>query len=145
MHFWLKFLHITAMTIWFAGLFFLPRVLIAQARAGAAGDSAHLNKIGRRLYFSLMTPAAAVTIGLGITLLAYGFDGAWLPAKLTLVSMMVLLHVYLGNLLVDACAGRATRPVFLYRLLNWIPLFLLLGIAALSAAKPRALPPLGGI
>jgi putative membrane protein len=145
MHFWLRFLHITAMTIWFAGLFFLPRVLIALARAGTTGDSGHLNATGRRLYFGLMTPAAAITITLGIVLLSWGFEGAWLPAKLTLVSLIVLLHVYLGKLLVDSCAGRGTRPVLLYRVLNWIPLLLLLGIAALSAAKPRALPPLGGV
>lgn len=145
MHFWLKFLHIAAMTIWFAGLFFLPRVLIAQAQAAGPQDSARINATGRRLYFGVMTPGAAVTIVLGTGLLAYGFEGAWLPAKLTLVAMIVLLHVYLGKLLLDSSMGRASHPVLFYRVLNWIPLFLLLGIAALTAAKPRALPPIGGV
>jgi putative membrane protein len=145
MHFWLKLLHIAAMTVWFAGLFFLPRVLIARVRCATPGDAADLPGTGRRLYFVIMTPAALITVALGIVLLAQGFEGAWMPAKLALVSVNVLLHVYLGQLLVESCAGRALQPVLLYRVLNWIPLFLLLGIAALSAAKPRALPPLGGV
>lgn len=145
MYFWLKFLHIAAMAIWFAGLFFLPRVLISQAQAQAPEDTDGFNETGKRLYFGLMTPGAAVTIVLGIALLSYGFDGAWLPAKLSLVALIVLLHVYMGKLLLDSCMGRASHTVRFYRILNWIPLLLLLGIAALTAAKPEALPPIGGV
>jgi len=142
---WLKIFHITAMTIWFTGLFFLPRLLLLRAPAEGGEESGQMARLGSTLYFGVMAPAAAVTITLGIVLLAYGFHGAWLPAKLALVTAAVLLHLYLGQLLVSGHdAARRQRPLF-YRTLNWIPLLLLLAIAALTAAKPAALPPLGGI
>lgn len=133
MHFWMTFLHIVALTIWFAGLFFLPRLLIAHNTA---------SDLGKVLYFGVMTPAAAATILLGIVLLAWGFEGAWLVAKLVLVALIVLLHVYLGRLLLEPSVR---APLIFYRILNWVPLFLLLAIVALAAAKPWALPPLGGV
>lgn len=145
MHFWLKFFHIAAMAIWFTGLFFLPRLFITNAREGASTDEGDLEAIGRTLFFGIMTPAGVVTVALGIALIAYGFDGPWLPAKLVLVAVAVLLHVYLGQLLLDLGRGHARHGAFLYRVLSWGPLLLLLGIAALAAAKPGSLPPLGGV
>lgn len=145
MYFWWKFLHIAAMATWFTGLFLLPRLFIAGVQDEDGAGSARLNAIGKTLYFGVMTPGAIFTVVLGIVLLGYGFDGAWLPAKLALVTLAVLLHVYFGQLLLDLSAGRARHSPFFYGVLNWIPLFLLLGISALVAAKPRELPPLGGI
>lgn len=145
MHFWLTFAHIAAMAVWFAGLFLLPRLLIAHAHAGGAGGIDESRATGGMLYFHVMTPAAVITIVLGTALLAYGFEGAWLPAKLAIVTLVVLLHVYLGQLLLDSWTRQAAHTALFYRVLNWIPLVLLLGIAALAAAKPAALPPLGGV
>lgn len=145
MNFWLKFFHIAAMAVWFTGLFFLPRLFIAHVRAGKDADASRLHAIGQTLYFTIMTPAGVITVVLGIILLAYGFEGPWLPAKLALVALAVLLHVYYGQLLLDLSRGHARHGAFFYRLLNWTPLVLLLGIVALAAAKPGALPPLGGV
>ena len=145
MYFWLKFFHIAAMAVWFTGLFFLPRLFIAHVRDGDAADHGRLNSIGKTLYFGIMTPAGVITVVLGIILIAYGFQGAWLPAKLALVALAVLLHVYFGQLLTDLSHDHSRHGAGLYRLLNWCPLLLLLGIAALAAAKPGALPPLGGV
>lgn len=136
MYFWLKLLHIAAMAVWFTGLFFLPRLLFAPA--GTAREPARPEP-GRTLYFGVMTPAAFATIVLGILLLARGFEGAWLPAKLTLVSIAVLLHVYYGKLLLEPRQRRSAAPG--HALLIWLPLPLLLAIAALAAAKPDTLPP----
>lgn len=145
MYFWLKLLHIAAMAVWFAGLFFLPRLLIARGRAPKSDEARRSDVIARALYFGLMTPAAAITIALGIALLAYGFHGAWLPAKLCLVALAVLLHVYCGQLLMRPEGQRAPHTDFFYRALSWAPLLVLLGVSALVAAKPQALPPLGGV
>lgn len=145
MYFWWKFLHIAFMAVWFAGLFFLPRLFIAGAREAESAGTRRLAAISKALYFRVMTPGAVLTVVLGIVLIAYGHDGAWLPAKLGLVTLAILLHVYFGQLLLDLGAGRARHSVPFYRVLNWIPLVLLLAIAALVAAKPRALPPLGGV
>lgn len=145
MYFWLKFFHIAAMAVWFTALFFIPRLFIAHAARGDEADTAHLNALGKTLYFVIMTPAAVVTVVLGTILIGYGFSGPWLPAKLALVALAVLLHLYFGQLLIDISRGRARHGPWLYRTLNWVPLVLFLGIAALAAAKPGALPPLGGV
>lgn len=142
MYFWLKLLHIAAMAVWFTGLFLLPRLLVARAH-GAMADAAE-PALGRTVYFGVMTPGAVLTIVLGTVLLGFGFQGAWLPAKLSLVAVAVLLHVYYGHVLLDP-RQRARPTVLLIRVLNWLPLLLLLAIAALAAAKPGVLPPLGGI
>ncbi|MBU0789800.1 MAG: CopD family protein [Gammaproteobacteria bacterium] len=143
MIFWLKFFHIAAMAVWFTGLFLLPRLFIASREADV--DHAHLNAMGKTLYFGLTTPAAAITVALGIVLMAFGFQGAWLPAKLALVTLAVLLHVYFGQLLLDLSRGHARHGPMFYRVLNWCPLLLLLGIVALAAGQPGVLPLLGGV
>lgn len=136
MYFWLKLLHIAAMAVWFTGLFLLPRLLVPSAR----GTRPAQPEPARTLYFGVMTPAAVATIVLGILLLTRGFAGAWLPAKLALVCIAVLLHVYCGKLLLEQAQGHGKVTVWSW-LLAWAPLPLLLAITALAAAKPGTLPP----
>jgi protoporphyrinogen IX oxidase len=143
LYFWTKVLHITAMTVWFTGLFFLPRLFVAKARGGEHADVSHLNAMGKTLYFGIMTPAALLTIGFGLGLIAFGFEGVWLPLKLVLVSVLVMMHLYYGQLLLDLTHDRARHRAPFYLVIHWVPLALMLAIAALTAAKPRTLPPLG--
>lgn len=138
--FWLKVVHITAMSIWFTGLFFLPRLFAAHAREGDDSDFRRLNVMAKTLYFRVMTPAGLVTIGAGLALIAFGFQGIWLPAKLMLVTLLAMLHIYFGQLLIDLTRNHTRHRESLYRVLNWMPLLLLIGIAALTAAKPQSLP-----
>ncbi len=142
-YFWLKFFHIAAMTIWFTGLFFMPRLFIAYQRPAAAASDAERDRlaaIARTLYFGVMTPAGVLTVALGIVLiLAWGYSGAWLPAKLLLVVLAVLLHVYLGQLMVGLRHGRMRHGTLFCRGLTWAPLPVLLAVAALAAAKPGVL------
>jgi protoporphyrinogen IX oxidase len=140
LYFWIKVLHITAMTVWFAGLLFLPRLLIAHARAAAPEDAPHLRALGQTLYFRVMTPAALLMTGLGLALIAFGFDGVWLPLKLVLVSGLVVLHLHYGQRLLAIEDGSRSQPVLRLRLIQWAPLLGLLAIAALTAAKPPTLP-----
>lgn len=142
-YFWLKVFHITAMTVWLTGLFLLPRLFMAKARGVPGADLEHLNAMGKTLYFGLMTPAGLLTIALGIGLIAFGFEGIWFPAKMMLVSLLVMLHLYYGQLLIDLTHGRSRHRVPFFHVLSWTPLALVLAIAALTAAKPRNLPPLG--
>lgn len=142
-YFWLKVFHISAMTIWFTGLFFLPRLFIAKARARPEADLEHLNSMGKTLYFRVLTPAGIATIGLGLALIGFGFEGVWLPLKLVLVSALVMLHLYYGQLLLDLTHGRTRHGAAFYHVLNWLPLLLLLGIAALTAGKPQTLSGFG--
>ena len=142
-NFWLKVVHITAMTVWFTGLFFLPRLFAAHAREGGDSDLRRLNAMAKTLYFRVMTPAGLLTIGAGLALIAFGFEGIWLPAKLMLVALLAMLHIYFGQLLIDLTRNHTRHRESLYRVLNWMPLLLLIGIAALTAAKPQSFPLVG--
>ena len=144
MYFWLKILHVSAMVLWFAGLFFLPRLLVARHRGERDGDPGRSGVVANRVFFRLASPAALVAIASGMTLIAYGPDGAWLVVKLVLVTGVVLLHLYMGVVLYELGQGRDRHGVAFYRILGWAPLPVLLAIAALTGAKPATvgdLPP----
>ncbi|VXB40165.1 conserved membrane hypothetical protein [Luteimonas sp. 9C] len=139
MYFWLKVLHILAMTVWFTGLFFLPRLFVARHRREIDADPAYWNPVTNTLFFRIMTPAALVTITLGGILIAWNPSGAWLVLKLVVVAFAVLLHLYMGLLLYELGHDRCRHGPTFFRVIGWIPLVLLLLIAGLTGAKPQTL------
>lgn len=144
MYFWLKVLHITAMAVWFAGLFLLPRLFVERSGDGDDARPAYFNAVANTLFFRMATPAAVLTILFGMMLIAYGPTGAWLVMKLVIVAIAVLVHLYVGLQLYELGQGRERHGATFYRLLGWVPLLLLLAAAALTGAKPDTagdLPP----
>lgn len=142
----LKILHIGAMATWFCGLFFLPALLAARLRR--KGGDRRFDALGRTLYFGVATPAGVVTVVAGTALMAYGPFGAWLVMKLVLVCIAVLFHLYLGVVMHEYARGRPRHGVRLFRVLAVVPLIVVLGIAALTGAKPstvQSLPPPPGV
>jgi protoporphyrinogen IX oxidase len=92
----------------------------------------------RKLYAGIMTPAASLTIVFGVWLwLGWGFTGGWLRAKLVLVALLVVFHVYLGKLVRDFAADRNRHGHVFYRWLNEIPaLPILVAVVFLVVLKP---------
>lgn len=142
MYFWIKLLHIGAVTLWFTGLFFLPRLFVARHRSEADADPAYFNPVANLLFFRLATPAAVTAIALGMILIGYVPFGAWLAAKLGIVTLAVLMHLYLGLHLYQLGHGHDRHGATFYRVLGWLPLLLLLALAALTGAKPDGIGPL---
>jgi putative membrane protein len=136
MYFWLKVLHIGAMAIWFGGLVLLPRLLAARHRGGIDAEPTYFNPVAKTLYLRIMTPAGLLAIAFGAALIAYGPQGAWLVLKLVLVALALLLHLYAGMVLYAIGRERERHGPWTYRALGWLPLLLLLGLAALTGAKP---------
>jgi putative membrane protein len=135
-----KSLHIIFMVTWFAGLFYLPRLFVYHAMA-SADDRVGIERfcvMERKLYWGITTPGAVLTILFGVWLWkGYGIDGGWLHAKLALVAILVLFHVYLGKLVADFRAGRNRHGHVFYRWLNEIPaLPILVAIVFLVVMKP---------
>ncbi|KLI98759.1 hypothetical protein WQ56_14525 [Luteimonas sp. FCS-9] len=127
------------MTVWFSGLFFLPRLFVARQRREIDADPGFWNPVTNTLFFRIMTPAALVTIVAGGVLIAFGPTGAWLVLKLVVVAAAVLLHLYFGLLLYELGQDRDHHGPTFYRAIGWVPLLLLLLIAALTGAKPLTL------
>ena len=134
---WIKAFHIIFMVTWFAGLFYLPRLFVYHAQSEDSVSRERFKVMERKLFFGIMTPGAILTIGFGRWLwLGYGFYGGWLHAKLALVGVLVLYHLYCGKLLFDFRHDRNRHGHVFYRWLNELPVVLLIAIVLLVELQP---------
>ena len=134
---WVKAWHIIFMVTWFAGLFYLPRLFVYHAMSDDAASIARFKIMERKLYFGIMTPGAVLTIIFGLWLwLGYGITGGWLHAKLALVAVLVLYHLYCGKLLLDFRHDRNQHGHVYYRWFNELPVLLLIAVILLVELKP---------
>lgn len=134
---WVKAGHIIFMVTWFAGLFYLPRLFVYHAMADDGISITRFKIMERKLYYGIMTPGALLTIASGLWLwLGYGISGDWLLAKLVLVALLVIYHVYCGKLLLDFKYDRNRRRHVYYRWLNEVPVIALIAIILLVEFKP---------
>jgi len=134
---WIKSFHIIFMVTWFAGLFYLPRLFVYHAGAEDAAGRERFKIMERKLYFGIMTPGGLLTIALGVWLwLGYGFNGGWLHAKMALVAVLVVYHVYCGKLMIDFRHDRNRHGHVFYRWLNELPVVILIAIILLVELQP---------
>src|SRR3954467_1146151 len=100
--FWVKGLHLVFMVTWFAGLFYLPRLFVYHAMSSDGPSNERFKIMERKLFYGIMTPGAVLTLFFGAWLwLGYGITGGWLHAKLGLVFLLIIYHLYCGKLLAD--------------------------------------------
>ena len=134
---WIKSLHIIFMVTWFAGLFYLPRLFVYHAMCDDRPGSERFKVMERKLYFGIMTPGAVLTILFGLWLwLGYGFSGGWLTAKLMLVALLIVYHLYCGKLLNDFKHDRNQHGHVFYRWFNEFPVVILVAVVILAVVKP---------
>lgn len=134
---WIKSAHLIFMVTWFAGLFYLPRLFVYHAMTTDTPGIERFKVMERKLYYGIMTPGAVLTIAFGLWLwLGYGFTGGWLHAKIALVVLLVLYHLYCGKLLKDFRHDRNRHSHVYYRWLNELPVFILIAVILLVELKP---------
>ena len=134
---WIKALHIIFMVTWFAGLFYLPRLFVYHAMSDDRPSIERFKVMERKLFYGIMTPGAILTIVFGVWLwLSYGFSGGWLHAKLALVAVLVVYHLYCGKLLADFKHDRNQHGHVYYRWFNEIPVVILVAVVILVVVKP---------
>lgn len=136
----LKALHIIFVIAWYAGLFYLPRLFVYHAQC-TADDRVGIERfkvMERKLYRGIMTPSAVLALAFGLWLwLGYGISGGWLHAKLALVAVLVVFHLYLGRLVRAFAQDRNRHGHLFYRWLNEIPaLPILVAVVFLVVLKP---------
>ena len=133
---WVKALHIMMVTSWFAGLFYLPRILVNLAMETNPAANARLLTMARKLY-RFMTLLAVFALGFGLWLwLGYGFGGGWLHAKLALVVLLIGYHHACGRSLANFEQARNVHTHVWYRWFNEIPTIIFLLIVVLTVVKP---------
>jgi putative membrane protein len=134
---WIKAWHIIFMVTWFAGLFYLPRLFVYHSMSDDAASIARFKIMERKLFYGIMTPGAVLTIFFGMWLwLGYGASGAWIHAKVTLVALLVIYHIYCGKLLLDFKHDRNKHSHVYYRWFNEIPVIALIAIVILVVVQP---------
>ncbi len=132
---WVVAFHVIFVVTWFAGLFYLPRLFVYHSETTDAAGHARFVTMERRLY-RFTTPSAVLAVGFGLWLWwGYGFGGMWLHVKILLVGLLILYYVYLGHLCRELAQGIRRSSRF-YRIINEIPVFLLIAIVILAVVKP---------
>jgi putative membrane protein len=142
---WVKAFHVISMVTWFAGLFYLPRLYVYHAMSDDAPSIARFKIMERKLFWGIMTPSALFTVGLGLALwLHYGIgrggEGVtgqgWMHAKLGIVALLVIYHIYLGYLLKQFKYDLNTHSHVFYRWINELPVLALFAAVILVIVKP---------
>ena len=134
---WIKSFHIVFVVSWFAGLFYLPRLFVYHAQAEDAASRERFKVMERKLYRGIMTPTMVLTLASGLWLwLGYDFSGGWLHAKVALVALLVAYHFWLGSMRNAFARDDNRRSHVFYRVVNELPLLILLAIVILVVVKP---------
>ena len=136
---WVKAFHIIFMVTWFAALFYLPRLYVYHADAGDSISTERFKIMERKLFWGIATPGAIITIVLGFWLASYFpeiFSSAWFQAKLAIVTLLVIYHVWCGKLMMDFKNDQNRHSHKWYRVFNELPVFGLMAIILLVELQP---------
>jgi putative membrane protein len=134
---WTKLFHVLFVIAWMATVFYLPRILVNLAEAGAeTAVRDRLALMGRRLYrFGHVMFGIALVLGLTLWM-HFGMKGGWLHAKLTLVLLLLAHFIYTGRWIKRAAAGAALPSPTALRWFNEVPLVLAIPVLWLVYFKP---------
>lgn len=139
---WIKALHIVLVASWFAGLFYLPRILVnlAQVPHDSHAERERLLLMARKLYkFSNILMVPALALGLVLWLhygIGRGPGNGWMHAKLTLVALAIgYQHMCRGMLRrFELFTNKKTHTW--YRVFNEVSVLIFAAIVILVVVKP---------
>ena len=137
---WLKTFHIVFVASWFAGLFYLPRILVnlAMVSPDSHAERERLLLMARKLNrFAGGLMVLSIVLGLVLWLgFGVGAGSGWMHAKLVLVLATIGFHHACGRLLRRFEALQNTRSHRWYRVFNEVSVLLFTAIVALVVVKP---------
>lgn len=138
---WIKALHLIFMVTWFSGLFYLPRLFVYHAMTTDKPGIERFKIMERKLYYGIMAPGAILTLVSGFWLLySYAWmlykHSGWLHAKLLLVAILIIYHLYCGYLRKKFYKDQNKYSHKFYRWLNEFPVLILVGAVILVIVKP---------
>jgi len=142
LYLWVKAFHIIAVISWMAGLLYLPRLFVYHSECEVRSDKSETFKVmERRLLKAIMAPAMIVSWALGLILLLV-FDALasetefWFYAKLGLVILLTIFHIYMGKLASRFAQDDNQHGTKFYRLINEVPSVLMVAIVILVIVRP---------
>ena len=133
---WVKAFHIIFMVTWFAGLLYLPRLYVYHSECEDEPGQARFCIMEKKL-FIIMSIGAVLTLFFGVwLLLAYGFSGGWLHAKLFLVLLLIIYHLFCLKINSNFARKRNRWSHVQFRWFNEFPALILIAIVILVVVKP---------
>lgn len=136
---WIKVFHIFFVVSWFAGIFYLPRILVNLAMVDDENTYKHLLLMANKLR-RFMMPLEGLTLVFGVWLISlnpsYYFSQTWMLLKLALVIALLIYSQVCGHYLKQFNAGKNAKSHVFFRWFNEAPVFILLGVCALVILKP---------
>lgn len=137
---WIKAFHIISVVCWFSGLFYLPRLFVYHAMSQDQVSKDRFEIMERKLFWGITTPSAIVSIFLGGWLLVLNWDYFmawwWMQAKLVLVGLLIVYHVYCWRYMMKLREDSKTKTHVFFRIFNEMPVFILVGVVILIVVKP---------
>ncbi len=136
---WIKALHVIAVIAWMAGMLYLPRLFVYHCEAPAGSPQSEMLKVmEHRLLRIIVNPAMIATWVLGLTLafVTGAYADLWLQLKFVLVLAMSGLHGMFAATVKRFARDANTRPQRFYRIINEVPMLLVIGIVVLAIVKP---------
>ena len=139
MYLWIQAFHVITIVTWFAALFYLPRLFVYHAMVEDEISNERFKTMERKLYRGIMNPSAIAAVGLGIWLLVLApqlLEQGWMLTKLVLVTLLVVYHLYCGQIVQTFADDRNERSHKWYRVFNELPVLVLIPVVILAVVKP---------
>jgi putative membrane protein len=136
-----KSLHIIGFVAWFAGLFYLVRILIYHTEALDKADpeksvlTKQFQQMEWRVYKIICNPAMMITWTFGIGMLVVNtayLQFGWMHAKLLFVVLLTVYHLMSKRMIKRLEKGEAPMNSFRLRLFNEVPTLFLAAIVFLA-------------
>lgn len=133
----LKFVHITMIAVWAAGLISLPGLYVQRAHVEDRNALYRLQMMVRYAYVTIISPSAFIAVATG-TALIFGQQtyAPWFSLKLLFVGMLVVLHVMTGLIIIRLFREGETYPVWRFVMATAITAVVAAVIVFLALAKP---------
>jgi len=139
---YIKAIHIIFVVTWFAGLFYLPRLMVYAAEANELQDEKakkilldQYQIMKKRLLFGITWPSAVITFLLGARLLMIYPISNWLWVKLIFVFLLYLYFLSLQKIYNQQAAGIFRYSGQQLRGWNEVPTVILFAIVFLVVLK----------
>ena len=143
MNFYLLFksLHLIVVVSWMAGLLYLPRIFVYHVEKNTEKNTSETFKVmERRLMYFIMTPAMILSWLFGIALILTNeisiIISLWVQAKLFLVVLLTIYHLFLMHYLKVFALDKNNKSAKFFRIINEIPTVLLILIIFIIIYKP---------
>lgn len=144
-----KAIHFIGFTAWFAGLFYLVRILIylREAQDKSGNESRILNDqfslMAKRVYYFICNPAMIVTWIAGLSMiLINGMDwfgiNWWMHVKLMLLLVLLAYHFYSAHLMNAMVKGVFNYSSSSLRFLNEVPTLILIAVVSIAVFRNTA-------